>query len=193
MRKPPLKLIAGTGAVVTALGISAAFVGPVVFASGHSAPSHVRVEALVAARPFSGVDAIGSTLHVRPAPVHLMVAPKKKVVLTAARTKPKGTTETINGTVQSVHGHVIVVEIMCRSAVADVVVGSGTVLKDGSTVESLSKVTAGEMITAIGVKVSATELDATSVQVGAMRKSGGSKGGDPGGYGPGDTKGPHHS
>jgi hypothetical protein len=184
MRKPPVKLIVGSAGFLTALGISAAFVGPVVFASGHAASSHVKAEALVAAQPFSDFSAIGATLSVRPAPVHLTVAPKK-VVLTVAKTNPKGTTETITGTVESVRGDVIVVEIMCRSQVEDVVVGSGTVLKDGSTVETLSKVTAGERITAVGVKVSATELDATSVSLGTMCD----KGGDPGGYGYGDGKG----
>jgi hypothetical protein len=193
MRKPPVKLIVASGAFVSALGISAAFVGPVVFASGHSAPSHVRAEALVSAPLFSGVGAIGITLDVRPAPVHLSVAPTKRVVLTAATSKPKGTTETIDGTVESVHGDVIVVAIMCRTQVEDVVVGSSTVLQDGSTVESLSKVTAGEKITAAGVKVSATELDATSVQVDAMCDPGSPKGPNSGGYGPGDPKGGHHS
>jgi hypothetical protein len=181
----------GSAAVLTALGISAAFVGTAVFASGHSAPSHVRAEAL-AATPFSGVGAIGATLDVHSAPVHLTVAPKK-VTLTVAKTKPKGTTETVDGTVQSVHGDVIVVEIMCRSQVEDVVVGSGTVLKDGSAVESLSKVTAGEKITAVGVKVSATEIDATSVVVGVMCDPGSPKGSSPGGYSPGDPKGRQHS
>jgi hypothetical protein len=189
MRKPPAKLILGSAAVLTALGISAAFVGPVVFASGHSASSHLRAEALVATPLFTGVGAIGVTLDVRPAPVHLTVAPAKKIVLAAVKTKPKGTTETIDGTVQSVRGDVIVVAVMCRSQVEDVVVGSGTVLKDGSTVESLSKVTTGEKITAIGTRVSATEIDATSVTVGVMCD----KGGDPGGYGPGDPKGRHHN
>jgi hypothetical protein len=184
MRKAPVKLIVGSAAFVTALGISAGFVGTAVFASGHSATSHVRAETLVATHPFSGFTAIGATLDVRPAPLHLTVAPKK-VVLTVAKTKPKGTTETVTGTVQSVHGNVIAVSIMCRSQVEDVVVGSGTVLKDGSTVESLSKVTVGEKITAVGTKVSTTEIDATSVNVGTMCD----KGGDPGGYGSGDGKG----
>jgi hypothetical protein len=190
MRKSPVRLIAGSCAVV-ALGLSAAFVGPVVFASGHAAPSHARAEALAAVRPFSGLGAIGTTLDVRPAPAHLTVAPKKKVVLTVAKTKPKGTTETIEGTVQSVHGDVIVVEIMCHSQVEDVVVGSGTLLKNGSTVESLSKLTVGEKITAVGIKVSATEIDATSVQLNPTCDPGGSKGGGPGGYG--DSKGTHDS
>jgi hypothetical protein len=193
MRSPHAKLIAVSGAVVTALGISAAFVGPSVFASDHSAASHVRAEAFVATPLFSGVGAIGATLDVRPAPVHLSVAPRKKVVLTAVSTKPTGTTETITGTVQSIHGNVIVVEVMCRSQVDDVVVGSGTLLKDGSTAESLSKVTAGEKITAVGIKVSAAEIDATSVQVGVMCDPGSPQGSNPGGYGPGDPKGPHHS
>jgi hypothetical protein len=102
-----------------------------------------------------------------------------------AKSKPKGTAETITGTVQSVHGNVIVVSIMCQSQVEDVVVGAGTVLKDGSTLESLAKVTAGEKITAAGTKVSATEIDATSVSLGTMCD----KGGDPGSYGSGAGKG----
>jgi hypothetical protein len=189
MRTPPVKLILSSGAVLTALGISAAFVGPVVFASGHSASTHVKAETLVATRPFTGSGAIGVTLDVRPAPVHLTRAPKKKAVLTAVKTKPSGTTETIDGTVQSVHGDVIVVAIMCRSQVEDIVVGSGTTLKDGSTVEALSKVTVGEMITATGSKVSATEIDATSVELGSMC----TKSGDPGSYSPGDSKGRRHN
>ena len=187
MRKPPVKLIVASGAAVFALATSAAIVGTIVFASGHSS-SHVKAEALVATRPFPGFSAIGATLDVHPAPVHLTVAPTK-VVLTVAKTKPAETTETITGTVQSVHGNVIVVEMMCRSQVEDVVVGSGTVLKDGSTVESLSTVTAGENITAVGIKVSATEIDATSASLGTMCV----KGGDPGGYGPGDPKGRRHN
>jgi hypothetical protein len=174
MRKAPVKLIVGSAAFVTALGISAGFVGTAVFASGHSVASHVRAQTLVATHPFSDFKAIGATLDVRPAPVHLTVA-HKKVGLTVAKSKPKGTTETITGTV---------VAIMCQSQVEDVVVGSGTV-KDGSTVESLSKVTVGEKITAVGTKVSATEIDATSVSVGTMCD----KGGDPGSYGSGDGKG----
>jgi hypothetical protein len=184
MRKAPVKLIVGSAAFLTALGISAGFVGTAVFASGHSVASHVRAQTLVATHPFSDFKAIGATLDVRPAPVHLTVA-HKKVGLTVAKSKPKGTTETITGTVQSVHGNVIVVSIMCQSQVEDVVVGSGTLLKDGSTVESLSKVTVGEKITAVGTKVSATEIDATSVSVGTMCD----KGGDPGSYGSGDGKG----
>src|SRR5580700_4843143 len=180
MRKAPVKLIVGSAAFVTALGISAGFVGTAVFASGHSAPSHVKAATLVATHPVSNFKAIGATLDVRPAPVHLTVA-AKKVVLTVAKTKPKGTTETITGTVQSVHGNVIVVSIMCQTQVEDVVVGSGTLLKDGSTAESLSKVTVGEKITAVGTKVSATEIDATSVSVGTMC--------DNGGYGSGGGKG----
>src|SRR5580704_1907723 len=114
MRKAPVKLIVGSAAFLTALGISAAFVGTAVFASGHSASSHVRAVASVATRPVVNFAAVGAALDVRPAPVHLTVAPKK-VVLTVAKTKPKGTTATITGTVQSVHGNVIAVSIMCRS------------------------------------------------------------------------------
>jgi hypothetical protein len=188
MRKPPVKLVVGSGAVLAALGISAAFAGTAALASGHVAVSHTKAATVVTTQAFSGVGAIGATLDVRPAPVHLTVAPKpKKVVLTVAKTKPKGTTETVSGTVQSVHGNVIVVAIMCQSQVEDVVVGSGTILKDGSTAEGLSKVTVGEKITAVGTKVSATEIDATSVAVGVMCV----KGGDPGGYGPGPGKKQH--
>lgn len=192
MRKPPLKLLVGSGAVVTALGLSAAFVGPVVLASNHPASSHVRTETLVTARPFTGAGAIGATLDVHPAPVHLTVAPRKVVLTAAPATKPKGTTETVDGTVQSVHGDIVVVQVMCRSQVEDVVVTSKTVLKDGSAVVSLSKVTPGERITVVGTKVSATELDATSVQVDPMCDGGGPHGGGPGGYGSGSGKGGHH-
>jgi hypothetical protein len=188
MRKPPVKLIVGSGAVLAALGISAAFVGTAAFASGHAVASHTKAATVVTTQAFSGVGAIGATLDVHRAPVHLTVAPRpRKVVLTVAKTRPKGTTDTVTGTVQSIRGNVIVVSIMCRSQVEDVVVGSGTILKDGSATESLSKVTVGEKITAVGTKVSASEIEATSVQVGAMCD----KGGDPGGYGPGPGKKQH--
>jgi hypothetical protein len=188
MKGLPTKLIAGSGAVVAALGIGAATLAPVVFASAHPVEIHAGAPAHVAARPFQGLGAIGLTLDVRPAPVHLSVAPAK-VVFTATRTAPKRTTGTIEGTVESVHGDIVVVKVSCADRVEDVVVSSSTVVRDGSTVVSLSAVTAGKQITAAGVKVSSTELDATLVEVGVKCDPSGSKGG---GYGPGDGKGGHH-
>jgi hypothetical protein len=187
MKSLPTKLIAGSGAVVAALGIGAATLGPVVLASAHPADVHDAAPEHFSARPFAGLSAIGRTLDVRQAPAHLGVGPGK-VVLTAARTAAMRTIGFIDGTVESVHGNVVVVKVRCGDTVEDVVINSTTVLKDGSTAVSLSSVKDGDQITAMGVKVSSTELDATSVELGVTCDPGGWKGG----YGPGDGQDGHH-
>ena len=96
------KLVAGAGSFVVAAGVSAVLLGTAGFAStGHStAATRPASHQHVAIGP-TGAAAIGLTLSVAPAPVHIAVQPAKvqptKVTLTSS-TKPKTATKSTDPT-----------------------------------------------------------------------------------------------
>jgi hypothetical protein len=174
MMKISPKRIAGAGSFAVAAGVSAVLLGTAGLASDHAAAARPASQQRVAIGA-TGAAATGLTLSVKPAPVRIAVQPLK-ITLTSA-TKAGKKTETVTGTVQSVHGDTIVLQVKCGGRVEDVVVSSSTVYKDRAPVAGLSAVTPGEKITVVGTTASATTIDATTIDLAAMR--------DPGSHGSG--------
>ena len=96
MMKVSPKLIAGAGSFVVA-GVAAVLLGTAGLASGHSTATERPASHQHVAIGATGAAAVGLTLSVKPAPVHIAVKPLKAKVTLTSVTKPVKVTKSGTG------------------------------------------------------------------------------------------------